>query len=99
MFNSYYDIIKYISKSGDKDEMGYTKDIEVEKHVRYVGGTEVQIQTGNGYRTEHRLVYHSPFEVKDGEHFIIDNNKLEVKKSERVVDVTGKTIYWILELN
>ena len=99
MLFKYNDIIKYISKSGDKDEMGYPIEIEREEHVKYVGGKEVQIQSNNGHRTEHRLIYHAPFEVKDGDKFIIDGIKLEVKQSERVTDYNDKTLYWIVELN
>lgn len=94
----YTDKIKYISKSGDKDEMGYTIEVEEDRLVRYVGGKEVQVPSNNGFGTEHRLIYFCPFEVKDGDKFVIDGNKMEVKQSTRVVDIFCKTVHWEVEL-
>ena len=98
MFDRYTDKVEYISKSNEKDDYGYAKEESLEAYVRYVGGKEVQVQTNNGFRTEHRLLYQCPFEVKDGDEFIVDGKKLSVKQSERVPDILGRTIYWECEL-
>lgn len=98
LFDNYDRKINYISKHGEKDEMGYVKEVRIEKYVRYIGGKEVQIPTNNGYRTEHRLLFQCPFKVEDGDKFEIDDKKLQVKQTEEVTDVLGETIYWECEL-
>lgn len=98
MIFNYTDIVSYISKNGTKDEMGYTIENIEEKHVRYVGGAEVQVETNNGFGTEHRLIYFCPFKVDNGDHFIINNNRMEVKNTEEIRDIFNKTIHWRVEL-
>lgn len=98
MFDYYPDTIEYISKSGQKDMFGYANSKPVSKQVRYVGGKSVQINENNAFREENRLLYQCPFEVKQGDKFVINGDTLEVKYAEEVRDIFCKTIYWEVQV-
>lgn len=94
MFDNYPDIIEYISKNGEKDMFGYTSSTPVTKNVRYVGGESVQTDENNTTLIEDRLLYQCPFEVQEGDKFIVNGKELVVKYAREVRDVFCKTIYW-----
>lgn len=98
MFDTYRDTIGYISSSSKKDMFGYGSDEAVEKKVRFIGGETVEINDNNSYRVENRLLYQCPFEVKEGDKFIICEKTLNVKKVLEIRDVFGNTVYWEAQL-
>lgn len=98
MFDFYPDKIYYISKDGTKDMFGYTNNEPVEKFVRYVGGKDVQVENNNNFSIEHRLEYHSPFEIFVGDKIIKNKDRLEVKKVEEIRDIFFNTLFWRFEV-
>ena len=94
MFDNYPDTIEYISKNGEKDMFGYASAKPVSKQVRYVGGKSVQTDESNTTLIENRLLYQCPFEVQEGDKFVVNGKELIVKYAEECRDVLCKTIYW-----
>lgn len=94
MFDRYDDLIEYIDSNQPKDNFGFSNNKAVPKRVRYIGGRNVAINDSNTYREEHRLLYQCPFEVHQGDKFIVDGRELIVKYVEKVPDIFGRFVYY-----
>ena len=92
MGGNYYDEIEYKQAVG-KSKFGCIEYKPSEKRmVSHVKGKDIKVFEGEKEVTKYKRIYHTPFEVKEGD--MIDNHLVTDVRPDR--DLSGKVHFWIV---
>lgn len=92
MFDRYYDTVEYEAAGGSDKSGNPIYQMPKQVNVRFVKGGEVQTVAGDRIITQYKRVYHTPFEVKQGDK--LDGHLVTDVKPSR--DISGQIYFYIV---
>lgn len=92
MLGNFIDDIKY-KKSTGRSKLGNIEyQPEEIRKASYVKGKDIEVVEGDKKVTKYKRIYHTPFEVKEGD--MIDGHLVVDVRPSR--DLRGKVYFWIV---